>query len=110
MAQQGPFWAIYQDLKAGQITRRSFIAKATALGVGLPVTMFVLNSVKIGGAFAQDAAPSCSARQPARWPDPRRRRRTEDSPMASRNQRIHPQGSRHQGPTRIVIYPRATHE
>ena len=55
MAQQGPFWAIYQDLKAGSITRREFIAKATALGVGLPVTMFVLNSMKIDSAFAQDA-------------------------------------------------------
>ncbi len=55
MAQQGPFWGIYQDLKAGKITRRDFIARATALGVALPVTMFVLNSVSIGGVSAQDS-------------------------------------------------------
>ncbi len=55
MAKQGPFWGIYQDLKAGKITRRDFIARATALGVALPVTMFVLNSITIGGASAQDA-------------------------------------------------------
>src|SRR5215213_2222441 len=50
--EQGKFWQIYQDLKSGRISRRDFIQRATALGVGLPVTMFVLNSVKISGASA----------------------------------------------------------
>jgi peptide/nickel transport system substrate-binding protein len=58
MAKHGPFWAIYQDLKAGNITRRDFIARATALGVGLPVTAFILNSIKLDGAAAQDVSLS----------------------------------------------------
>jgi peptide/nickel transport system substrate-binding protein len=49
---QGKFWQMYQDLKAGRINRRDFIQRATALGVGLPVTMFVLNSVKFSGVSA----------------------------------------------------------
>ncbi len=60
MAQKGPFWGIYQQLKAGEITRREFIARATALGVGLPVTLFVLNTVKLEGAAAQE--PNLSER------------------------------------------------
>ncbi len=59
----GPFWSTYQDLKHGRITRREFIARATALGVGLPITLFVLNSMKLEGAAAQDAdATSASVR------------------------------------------------
>ena len=53
---EGPFWSTYQDLKHGRITRREFIARATALGVGLPITLFVLNSIKFEGVAAQDAA------------------------------------------------------
>jgi peptide/nickel transport system substrate-binding protein len=49
---QGRFWSIYQDLKSGRISRRDFMQRAAALGVGLPVTMFVLNSVKLTGASA----------------------------------------------------------
>jgi peptide/nickel transport system substrate-binding protein len=52
--QKGPFWESYNDLKAGRITRRQFIARATALGVALPVTLFVLNAVKVEGTSAQD--------------------------------------------------------
>ena len=62
---QGRFWAVYQDLKAGRITRREFIARATALGVGLPVALFVLNSVKVDGAAAApraQGAPAASTR------------------------------------------------
>jgi peptide/nickel transport system substrate-binding protein len=55
---QGKFWAVYQDLKAGRISRREFIARATALGVALPVTLFVLNAIKVGGA---EAAPAGGA-------------------------------------------------
>jgi peptide/nickel transport system substrate-binding protein len=53
MAQQGPFGAIFEDLKAGRITRRGFIQRATALGIGLPVVLFVLNAVKPQGVAAQ---------------------------------------------------------
>lgn len=52
----GPFWSTYQDLKQGRITRREFIARATALGVGLPITLLVLNSMKFDSVAAQDAA------------------------------------------------------
>ncbi len=54
--EQNRFWSIYQDLKAGRLSRRQFITRATALGVGLPVTTFILNSVKIGDVFAAPAA------------------------------------------------------
>src|SRR5262245_43494014 len=61
-----PFWSLYQDLKAGKVSRREFMVKATALGVGLPITLFVLNSVKIDSAVAapraQDAPVLASAR------------------------------------------------
>src|SRR5215216_1857094 len=65
--EQGKFWQIYQDLKSGRISRRDFIQRATALGVGLPVTMFVLNSVKIDGASAASlpAAQAATASRPA---------------------------------------------
>jgi peptide/nickel transport system substrate-binding protein len=53
--QNGPLWSTYQDLKSGRISRREFIARATALGVALPVTLFVLNSTTRSTA-AQDAA------------------------------------------------------
>jgi peptide/nickel transport system substrate-binding protein len=53
---QGRFWSIYEDLKAGRLSRRDFIQRATALGIGIPITTFILNSVKIDGAFAAPAA------------------------------------------------------
>jgi len=59
---EGPFWSTYQDLKSGRITRREFIARATALGVGLPITLFVLNSMKIEGVAAQDTNTDASTR------------------------------------------------
>ncbi|MGH2558351.1 MAG: peptide ABC transporter substrate-binding protein [Thermomicrobiales bacterium] len=64
MAEQrnsGPFWGAYQELKAGRLSRRQFIQRATALGVGLPVTTFILNSVNVGGVAAQGAAARPSA-------------------------------------------------
>jgi len=54
--EQNRFWSIYQGLKEGRLSRRQFIERATALGVGLPITTFILNSVKIEGAFAAPAA------------------------------------------------------
>jgi peptide/nickel transport system substrate-binding protein len=53
--QRGPFWALYTEFKAGRVSRREFIRQATALGVGLPITLFILNSVKVEGVHAQDA-------------------------------------------------------
>lgn len=50
--QQGPFWSLYQELKDGKVNRRQFIERATALGVGLPIVMFVLNALKVEGASA----------------------------------------------------------
>lgn len=59
------FWRLYQDLKEGRISRREFIARATALGIGLPIVLFVLNSLKIDGAAAQDATKLDSTRPTA---------------------------------------------
>jgi len=50
--QQGKFWSIYEELKSGKISRRDFIQKASALGVGLPITLFVLNAIKVDGVSA----------------------------------------------------------
>jgi peptide/nickel transport system substrate-binding protein len=61
----GPFWSTYQDLKHGRITRREFIARATALGVGLPITLFVLNSMKFEGAAAQDSGTVSLSERPS---------------------------------------------
>jgi peptide/nickel transport system substrate-binding protein len=74
--EQGPFWSVYQDLKAGRISRRDFIAKATALGVGLPITLFVLNSVKIDGAAAAPRAqqtPTLASTRPTDGTDGQQR-------------------------------------
>ena len=51
----GPLWNLYQDLKGGEITRQQFLRRATALGMGMPVALFVLSAVKLAGAAAQDA-------------------------------------------------------
>ncbi|MGH2534362.1 MAG: peptide ABC transporter substrate-binding protein [Thermomicrobiales bacterium] len=55
-ANHGPFWSAYQELKAGRLSRRQFIQRATALGVGLPVTSFIVNAVKVNGVAAQETA------------------------------------------------------
>src|SRR4051812_28042592 len=60
-AEQGKFWSIYEDLKSGRISRRDFIARATALGVGMPVVLFVLNAIKVQSVSAQDATPTAAA-------------------------------------------------
>ena len=82
---KGPFWGIYEELKSGKITRRDFIQKASALGVGLPVTMFVLNAVGGGSAAAQAATGAAGHRH--RGPAARRRRRAEASPVAGADPR-----------------------
>jgi peptide/nickel transport system substrate-binding protein len=63
--EQGRFWQIYQDLKSGRISRRDFMTRATALGVGLPITMFVLNSTKISGTSAASLVQTAGATKPA---------------------------------------------
>ncbi|MGH2530663.1 MAG: peptide ABC transporter substrate-binding protein [Thermomicrobiales bacterium] len=55
MAESGVFWRLYEELQAGAVSRREFLRRATALGVGVPVTMFILNSTRAGRASAQDA-------------------------------------------------------
>jgi peptide/nickel transport system substrate-binding protein len=55
----GPFSALYEDLKAGRVSRRDFMSKAIALGVGAPVAAFVLNNAP--NALAQDATPATGA-------------------------------------------------
>jgi len=57
--QSGPFAALYEELKAGRVSRRDFIRKATMLGVGAPVALYVLNNVP--SASAQDATPVAGA-------------------------------------------------
>ena len=51
----GPFSALFDQLKRGQITRRGFIEGATALGMGAGVAMYAANAVG-----AQDASPAAS--------------------------------------------------
>ena len=50
------FGHLFDEFKAGGITRRQFLERAGALGIGLPVAMFVANSVRVTGVAAQDAA------------------------------------------------------
>jgi len=57
MAQQtGPFGALYEELKAGRISRRDFLHRAVRLGVGAPVALFVVNSLSPDSVNAQAAA------------------------------------------------------
>jgi peptide/nickel transport system substrate-binding protein len=55
--QSGPFAALYEDLKAGRISRRDFLHRSLGLGVAAPVALFVLNN---SPALAQDATPAAS--------------------------------------------------
>ena len=61
MIEQGPFSGLFNAFKAGQLTRREFIARATALGMGAAVAGFIVNSVTPTGAMAQDASPAAGA-------------------------------------------------
>jgi peptide/nickel transport system substrate-binding protein len=54
--QTGPFGALYEELKAGRISRRDFLHGAVKLGVGAPVALFVVNSLSPDSANAQTAA------------------------------------------------------
>lgn len=57
--QTGPFAELYEELKAGHVTRRDFLRKSMALGVAAPVALFVLNNAPSVGA--QDATPAAGA-------------------------------------------------
>ncbi len=50
LPEPGPFTRLYDDLKAGALSRRAFTARALALGVGMPVISFVLRAVPEAGA------------------------------------------------------------
>jgi len=72
---RGTFWTLYRELKAGRVTRREFVARASALGIGLPVTLFVLNAVKVDSVSAAPPAqePGFLSTRPTEGTDGQRR-------------------------------------
>ena len=56
--QSGPFAALYEELKAGRVSRRQFMNRAVQLGVGAPVALYVLNNAP--SVAAQDATPAAT--------------------------------------------------
>ncbi len=52
------FGHLFDEFRAGGITRRQFLERAGALGVGLPVAMYVANSIRVSGVAAQGTAPA----------------------------------------------------
>ena len=56
MTQRGVFSSLYEGLKTGTMTRRQFVERATAAGMSLAVAGFVVNSMTMGTASAQEAA------------------------------------------------------
>ena len=66
MAEHGKFGRLYEELKAGRLSRRQFIQRATALGVATPVVLFILQATKgVGGAAAAPAAQAAGTRPTA---------------------------------------------
>jgi peptide/nickel transport system substrate-binding protein len=59
--ERGRLGEVYAAYRSGQIDRRTFLARATALGLGLPVALFILNSVKVDSAVAAPAAQDAPA-------------------------------------------------
>src|SRR5215212_2817318 len=57
------FGQLYDEFRAGGISRRQFLERAMALGVGLPVAMFVANSVRVAGAPARPRAGAATVNQ-----------------------------------------------
>ncbi len=53
--QPGPFSSLFSGLKSGELNRREFIERATALGMGLGVAMYCAEAVA-----AQSASPAAS--------------------------------------------------
>jgi len=70
MSQSGPYARLVDALKNGEVDRRTFLSRATALGVGFSAALFSANAVTIAAAggskngFAlypgQDGTPSAS--------------------------------------------------
>ncbi len=56
----GPFAALYEEFKGGHISRRDFLRRATMLGVGAPVAMYLVNATTPTVAHAQDATPAAA--------------------------------------------------
>src|SRR5579884_60413 len=48
----GKLWALYEEMKAGRITRRQFMAAAAALGVSLPILQFIMVATPAGAQQA----------------------------------------------------------
>src|SRR5688500_18560931 len=65
MTSQGPLEQAYREAKAGRLSRRGFLERAMALGVGLPVAAVLANSVTFQGAAAQDATPAATQGRPS---------------------------------------------
>lgn len=67
--QSGRFSRLHADLAAGRISRRQFLRGAAALGVGLPVALFVVNATDPVAALAQaGATPEAGATPVAEKP------------------------------------------
>jgi peptide/nickel transport system substrate-binding protein len=58
MTARGPLEQAYREAKAGRLSRRGFLERAMALGVGLPVAAVLANNVTFQNAAAQEATPS----------------------------------------------------
>jgi peptide/nickel transport system substrate-binding protein len=54
-SQSGPFSRLYGAFRSGELSRREFIERATALGMGLSVAMYCANTVS-----GQEASPAAS--------------------------------------------------
>jgi len=55
----GPFRHLFEDYKAGRLSRRHFVERATALGMGAGVALYCVNAVPV--AAAQEASPGAAA-------------------------------------------------
>ncbi len=55
---EGPFRHLFEEYKAGKLSRRHFIEKATALGMSVGVAMYCVNAVPV--AAAQVGSPAAS--------------------------------------------------
>ncbi|MCC2627852.1 MAG: extracellular solute-binding protein family 5, partial [Thermomicrobiales bacterium] len=72
MAEKRRLWNAYQDHRAGRISRRDFLQRATALGVAAPVALGLLRMTDVAaqeatpGARAMDAPPSAGTEDQTR--------------------------------------------
>jgi peptide/nickel transport system substrate-binding protein len=59
-AEQGPLAALYDELRTGRISRRDFLQRAAALGVGMPVVLYLLNGVPSAAAQSASGTPAAT--------------------------------------------------